>query len=355
MNALFINAYGEQACGVWQFGMNLYAILKDSENISWRYGEAILPKLKEGTVVLRPPSEITVRPPASRDGIGAYPVVPLADMKDRVDWVLYNWSSLMGGWLNEAPFPWFKKQAVIYHDGEVAEQYDAIFFSSPLATMSGKWHIIGRPIPCVNPLSRFSGENRSTPSQLTIGCHGFRGAWADEVVKRVMQEFEGARIRLQLPASEYCDPEGTYARAMADRCRAMVAGSSTQLMINHNFLTQPQLLDWLYENHLNCYIRPLNSWRGISSAPDAALAVNKPLAVNCSSAFRHLHQLKPSIVIDESSLTEILGNGLSPLINFKQRYCNPEIIRNQVESVMLAPNLSARPSEHLQIQPGDPI
>lgn len=304
MNALFVNAYGEQACGVHQFGRNLYAILKDSNKITWSYCE--------------PQTE------------GNLMAVALACLPD---WILFNWSSVMGGWLNEAPFSWLKQQALVFHDGQVNDRFNAVFFSDPTSQLEGKWHVLGRPIPYVNPLLY---ANRPKNSQLTIGCHGFLGAWADEVVKRVMQEFEGARIRLQLPYSIYCDPDGTQARSMADRCREMTRNSATKLMVNHNFLNQAQLLDWLGANDLNCYIRPLNPWRGVSSAPDAALAVNKPIAVNCCSAFRHLHNLKPSIVVDQSSLMEILGNGLAPLIAFKQQWCDPEIIRNQVESVLLA-------------------
>ncbi len=303
MKALFVNAYGVQECGVWQFGKNLYDILQLSTKLQWKYCE-----------------------PESRGNLMAFAQIYDPDV------ILYNWSSIMGGWLEEAPFSFFKKQAMVFHDGEVSDKFEAVFFADPTAKLDGKWHVIGRPIPQIDQfLYSVSGKN----SQFTVGCHGFLGAWADEVVKRVMHEFEAARIRLLLPYSKYCDPDGNVARAVADKCRHMVKGTDTQLMISHSFLTQVQLLDWLSANDLNCYIRPLDPWRGVSSAPDAALAVRKPIAVNVCSAFRHLHNLKPTIVVDHSSLMDIVGHGLAPFVKFKQDWCDPDKIRNQIESVFL--------------------
>lgn len=305
MNALFVNAYGERACGVWQFGVNLYNVLRESEQVHWVY--------------LEPQTAGNLMSVA---------------MGQECDVVLYNWSSIMGGWLQNAPFPWIKKQALVFHDGEASEKFDAVFFADPTAVLTGKWHVIGRPLPTLSSIRYVVHAKNAWPGPI-VGCHGFIGAWADEVVKRVMQEFEWATIRLLLPYSAYCDPQGIAAKATAATCRRMVEGKTISLEISHEFLPQEKLLDWLSMNDINCYIRPLNNWRGVSSAPDCALAVKRPLAVNCCSAFRHLHHLKPSIVVDESSLLDILGNGLSPFVDWKKKWCDPEVIREQVENVLL--------------------
>lgn len=298
--ALFIN-YPEPACGVAQFGRNLWQILKDSQEIEWHYAE--------------PQTVGELRT------VAAFP---------EPDFILYNWQSGQGGFLAGAPFDWLSaKQYLVYHDNDVDEsRWSGILFSDPDMPSHGKWHSIGRPIP------KYCAPLPNKNSQFTVGCNGFLGAWADEVVKRVMQEFEAVRIRLLLPYSAYCDPNGDKARAMAERCRAMVKGTDIALNISHNFLEQSQLLDWLAANDLNCYIRPLNNWRGVSSAPDCALAVRKPMAVNCCQAFRHLHNLQPSIVVDESSLMDIIGNGLSPLVKLYSAW-SPENIRKDVETVLL--------------------
>jgi hypothetical protein len=304
VNALFVN-YPEPACGVAQFGRNLWAILKDSGRVRWHYAE-----------------------PSTVGELRTYSSMPDPDV------VVYNWQSGQGGFLNEAPFSWLNaQQYLVYHDNDINENaWSGIFFSDPAMTPRGNWHVIGRPLPAFNKLS-----DRPVNATPTFGCHGFLGTWADQVVHRVMQEFEYAKIRLSLPYATYGDSHGDAARAMADRCRNMVVNNpGITLEISHDFLHLPQLLEWLAANDMNVYIRPTSMhWRGVSSAPDSALAVNRPIAVNKCSAFRHLHNLSPSICIEDRSLIEIFSNGLSPLVGFKAKWCSPEIIRDQIECVLM--------------------
>lgn len=304
MNCIFVN-YPEPKCGVVQFGRNLWGVLKDSGNVRWSYAEpTTVGELRSVTSMPEP------------------------------DAVLYNWQGGQGGFLADAPFPWLSaKQYLVYHDLAVDEsKWDGILFSDPTMTPRGKWHVLGRPLPEYH-LPRTVGRSEMP----VFGCNGFIGAWADQVVHRVMQEFEYARIRLNLPFARYGDADGSQARAMADRCRNMVVNNpGIKLEISHDFLPQPELLNWLAANDLNLYIRPSNmNWRGVSSAPDSALAVNRPMAVNKCNAFRHLHNLKPSICVEDHSLLEIIGNGLSPLVEFKAKWCDPEVIRRQVEEAIL--------------------
>lgn len=302
LNAIFVNPTNP-VCGVHAYGVNLFHNLEGSTRCRWTYLEP--------------------------ENIGA---LRAAASMPSPDAVVYNYSSLIGSFLSEAPFSWINcPQAFVFHDAEVNERFDAIFFSDPTFTPYGKWHVLGRPLPKAPSL--IVPDRTKLP---TFGVHGFLGAWADQLVHRVTQEFENANIRLLLPYARYGDANGDAARAMADRCRSMVNNSAITLEISHDFLPQPQLLEWLASNDMNVYIRPPEmQWRGVSSATDSALAVNRPIAINKSSAFRHLHSLSPSICVEDSSLTEIFSNGLSPLVAFKAKWCEPEVIREQVESVLM--------------------
>lgn len=305
MNALFVNGSTEPQCGVNQFGKNLYAILAGSNNIQWAYHEATT--------------------------VGAFRAVTSMPSPGAV---LYNWQGGQGGILADAPFPWLRcPQSLVYHDLAVDEnKWDAILFSDPTFTPRGKWHVIGRPLP------QFDIPNVKMPLKLpTFGVHGFLGAWSDQVVHYVTQGFENAAIRLSLPFAKYGDSDGSKAMAMAERCMSMVANHpGIRLKITHDFLEPEALVFWLSQNDVNCYFRPGDmNWRGISSAPDFALAANKPIAINRCNAFRHLHGLSPSICIEDSSLTDIFSNGLSPLTAFKARWCDPQVIRDQVERVLM--------------------
>lgn len=304
MRALFCNT-SEPRCGVHVYGSNLYDILKDSQTIHWDYyGGCCLP--------------------------------PMSTLR-RFDLILYNWSSLIGGWMQAAPMKGLGKQVFIFHDGPVSDGFDAILFSDPTMTQNGKWHSIGRPIPQVkNPLCQPQFQSASQHwKRPIVGVYGFIGAWADQVVSRAVKEFEYATIALSLPFSTFCDPDGIQARAMASRCREMTSGTGVDLQISHDFMDGDQLVAWLARNDLNCFVRPVDmNWRGVSSAPDYALAARRPIAVNKCNAFRHLHGLSPSICVEDTSLSEILITGLSPLVPLYSKW-HPDEIRKQVETVLL--------------------
>lgn len=305
MIALFVNGSTEPQCGVNQFGKNLYAVLGESNRINWCYCEAQTKEWFESAVNALAP-----------------------------DFILYNWQAGQGGILSGAPFQGDAKQCLVYHDLAVNEEkWDAIFFADQTIQSHGKWHVIGRPLPAKSSRLFKPMDGVYHP---VVGVHGFIGAWADQVVWRVMQEFEIATIRLSLPFAKYGDADGKMATAMAERCMTMVSNNSgIGLEISHEFMPAEALTEWLSSNDLNCYIRPCDmQWRGVSSAPDFALAANRPFAVNRCSAFRHLHNLSPSICIEDSSLTDIFANGLSPFIDFKNKWCDPQIIRNQIEDVL---------------------
>lgn len=226
-----------------------------------------------------------------------------------------------------APFPVPAKQCALFHDGAISEQFDAILFSDPTMPSSGKWHSIGRPIPTY-PLGH---HNSAT---VTIGVHGFLGAQAHHVVAAAIREFSYATVRLSLPYSTFCDPSGHAARSYAQACRNMASNTGITIEVTHDFMPPDLLVWWLSENTVNCYFRDLAPWRGISSAPDSALAARRPLAVNKCSAFRHLHNCTPSICVEDSSLKDIIANGLKPLEPLYEQW-SAENVRRQVEDVLL--------------------
>jgi hypothetical protein len=299
VNALFIQNQDPE-CGVFQMGWNLFQILNESQRIRWEYYDL--------------------------------PTTPPLNVLRRFDVLLYNWSPLIGGWISAAPLAIPPRQFSICHGEPMDEsKWDGILFPGETAPLTGKWHAIGRPLPHYIPTPVYLHVE-----QPIIGVHGFMGAWADGVVKLVLEQFERATVRLHLPFSKFCDPFGVQATTMANLCRDMVLGSGVKLDISHDFLPQSKLLDWLAQNDLNCYVRPADMiWRGVSSAPDCALAARKPIGVSRCNAFRHLHGLSPSICVEDHTLTEIISDGLSPLIPLYQRWLD-ETVRSEVESVLLA-------------------
>jgi len=136
------------------------------------------------------------------------------------------------------------------------------------------------------------------------------------LVSLVQQEFDEARIRLHIPFDDVDDRNGYHALAIAERCRSLVTKAGIKLDINHEFLSRQELLDFLAGNTLNAFLYNTHQVQRISSAVDVALAVQRPIAVNRCEAVRHLKSAAPSIFIENASLTQIIEDGIAPIIPF---------------------------------------
>lgn len=302
-SVLFVNTT-EPRCGVHQYGQNLYDAIGDS--------------LRYAVYYHQPESERALQ---------------MAARLHQADVIIYNWSPNIGGWMGGSPFqPYARHHIAVYHDGHIPhESFDAILFSDPTMPQHSNWYPIGRPVP------RWEVQDLPMrPKDIPwIGINGFLGAWAVIGVRQILHEFPKCKLRLHLPAAVYGDPDGAQAAAQIQACANLVAlRPETTLEVRREFLPMPELLQWLSDNDLNVYARDAAApWRGVSSVLDPALAVRRPIAVNLCSAFRHVHNLQPSICIEHNSLRTILENGVVPLLPLYKTW-GPEAVRRQVEDVL---------------------
>lgn len=158
-------------------------------------------------------------------------------------------------------------------------------------------------------------NEHSMPAIPTIGSFGFgtTGKGFERLITEVQSSFDRAVIRLSIPASSFYDANGSRGRAIAERCRDLVVKPGIQLEVSHDFLEDQQLLDFLAQNSLNAFLYDYQNGRGLSSAVDYALAVERPIAVTRSSMFRHILGTASPITIEDSPLSDILARGFSPL------------------------------------------
>lgn len=125
-------------------------------------------------------------------------------------------------------------------------------------------------------------------ARFTVGSFGFAvgGKMFGEITTAVAKEFPGALVRLRVPSAHYGDDAGALARATAEGVRN--TGADVELQIEHDFLTEPELIRWLQGNDLNVFFYDYNPGRGISSVLDYAIAARRPIAINGSQMFRHV-------------------------------------------------------------------
>ena len=158
------------------------------------------------------------------------------------------------------------------------------------------------------------------PVVTTIGSFGFATPKKgfEKIVGLVQKEFDKAIIRLNMPAADFGDKDGSNARKIAAQCKSLITKPNISLEVSHDFLDKDQLLGFLAGNSMNVFLYEGSAGRGISSATDNALAVKKPIAVSGSSMFRHILGAQPSVNADTVPLKTILQNGFEPLYNISK-------------------------------------
>jgi len=161
-------------------------------------------------------------------------------------------------------------------------------------------------------------NNVPLPSKPMIGSFGFgtpkKGF--ENIVRLVQQEFDEAVIRFNIPAADFGeDRDGAKAVAIAERCKALIMKPGIELIVTHNFMDNKTLLDYLAQNTVNIFLYEHNetSGRGLSSAVDNAMAVQRPVAVSNAVMFRHIFDADPSICVTKENLKTIIHNGFAPL------------------------------------------
>lgn len=275
--------------------------------------------------------------------------------------VLYNHYPFTMPWLN----PEFTRdqripQVGIMHevtqdDADCADTslFDAYLCPDPtLIPTNPICHVIPRLIPTYI-------NTKPLPKTPIIGTFGF--AFSDKgferIVDRVQEEFDEAIILIHAPKNDLVESD---AEAILNTCRARLSKPGIQIVANTKFLTKQQLLELLSSVSINVFFYDEYKNKGISSAVEKAMAVQRPVAVNRAGMFRHLHKVSPSVCIEDRSLRSIMNTGISPLVPFFHEWSPASFLRT-VESTfdkILAPSLprkeaSASKIRHEEPQPSD--
>lgn len=208
-----------------------------------------------------------------------------------------------------------------YMDQQMADTLDDQYF---------QYYIYGDPTlvetnPRVFKTGRLIKEYINTkpiPKIPIIGSYGFGGAVKgfDYLVELVQKEFDEAIIRLNIPPNGVNDKFGRIARYIAEECYKKIRKPGIKLEISHEFFDDDQLLNFLASNTLNAFLYKDTKAIVLASAPDWALAVQRPIAVTKSHLFRHFNHVEPSIYIEERSLKEIIEAGYEPLKHLTQEW-----------------------------------
>ena len=223
-------------CGVADYGIRLFNILKPHFDITFREVEGI------------------------------------EDCKpDGYDIILYNYHHATLDFIKDGVLnPAFKHYA-IFHEGPLHWTPDKVIDTS------------------IRPIIE-DAEILPLLPDFTIGSFGF--GFPDKnfpgICQRVKEQFSAATIRLNIPFADYGDRDGYLAKREVERCLEVLAGTDIKLEVSHDYKTQSELIKWLSQHHVNLFLYYASHGRGMASATDYALSAYRPIGVSDSEMFRHL-------------------------------------------------------------------
>jgi SAM-dependent methyltransferase len=289
-NTVLIVSHNKKQCGIHQYGLNIFEALRKSTRYSFAYAECS--------------SEVELKNAA----INTNPSL-----------IIYNYYPATMPWLNPGITRFFSvPQLGIMHEVTQQEADNA-------GNVLFDFHLCPDPTLIENSPSVFKTKRlvppyintTPIPEEIKVGSFGFgfSDKGFERLVEQVQNEFDQATIVFRMPAH----PDqggGNHATDTATRCRNLISKPGIKLKIDHGFYSNSELLDFLASNTINAFFYDVNKERGISSVIDYALAVQRPIAITRSGMFRHISSTKPSICIENSTLKEIIGNGVAPLVHF---------------------------------------
>lgn len=292
---LYLNHKPSQ-CGVYDFGQSTGEVLPASQKFQFIYAEVSSAAEAHAEVVKHEPQAI-----------------------------LLNWHPSTMPWLRDAvASAWCRPIGTSCHDACYPAITHAHLHLDPTFPECWEHFRIGRLIP------KYEAPDQPPHEVPVIGSFGFGFGHKGfhRLVGLVNQEFDSAVIRLHMAAATFGDTEGGSARQLADLCRVTCKPGIT-LEVTHDYMSRPELLDWLAGNTVNCFLYDtMYATRGIASVADLALAVRRPIAISQSWGFRHMTVAKDLISIEASSLRDIIARGNEPLKQFQEAWTDLNLIRD---------------------------
>lgn len=301
MNVFVINN-STQNCGVYQYGKRFGSIASKSKKYNFMYYE--VNSEEEFTKLYE------IHKPKA---------------------VIYNYLAGTMPWLNGGIIHTCRQQGVkqytIVHNSHY-DGFDYYLHQNPYHP-----NVDDRNFALARPLFDYqSPKIERDDDTLHIGTFGFgfKCKYIDEICKIVNEQITDRKVQINLHLTEsHYSPNWDTIETIKQDCFNQITHDNIKLNITHDFLTDEEMLKFLFKNDLNIFFYekyPDNYYNGISSTIDYALSVKKPLAICESNMFSHIWDVQPSICVENNSLLSIIENGFSPLEEKYNLWTNEKFI-----------------------------
>jgi hypothetical protein len=306
-NILFFN-HKVKNCGVYQYGVRLYDILKKSSDVCYIYREI--------------------------DCFEEYQAV-LSETENTYA-IIYNYHCSTMSWLTSLTIQKNVKNIGIPHESP-NDLFDILCnidpnepdnnkttFSIPRPIYENVEEIIKNSPVSSDCVAQFIYED--TDSNIPIfGSFGFgflnKGFY--KIVDLINNEFDNAVIKFVIPIAHF-DPDNETVHRMREFCINANRKPGIKLMIMHEFLTTEEILLFLSKNTMNIFLYDHMEGRGISSAIDYAISAKRPIGISDSCMFRNVYS--DSVCLYKSSIQDCMNNSERHFSTFLEKYNHNNVI-----------------------------
>lgn len=306
MSALFLN-HNVINCGVYQYGKRLNQILQ--KDIEHKYIYKEITSYEEYHSII-----------CEFDNVCA---------------IIYNYHLATMPWLNDTNIQHRVKNIGISH--ECPEHlFDIVCDLDPSQQPASNRFILPRPIyenvdevilssPTPNGNIEsfiYSFTDSNIPIFGSFGF-GFKNKGFDKIVTLVNEQYDNAVIKFVIPIANF-DPDPYTIHKMYDSCIQANIKEGINLIITHEFLSDSDILRFLKSNTINLFMYDELHGRGISSAIDYALSVNRPIGISNSHMFRHIYS--DDFCVYKNTIEECITKSEPHVNKLREAYSNDNVI-----------------------------
>jgi hypothetical protein len=302
-NVLFVN-HKIKKCGVYQYGVRLFTILKESEKINWVFKE-----------------------------MDCYDEYINEVHNTAYDLIFYNYHHQIMQWLNPFNIQKRVKNIGLQHDLVENDIFDTTLRLDCTLDERPNRYNIQRPIfenvdkllenytPFSEEFAEFLnyGKDRNIPIFGSFGF-GFKRKNFDQIVKYVCDNCDEAIIKFVMP----CADTEQFDAYIIDECISEMKKPGVNLLINHDFVDEIDIVKFLQTTSMNIFMYETHISAGVSSVIDYALSVKTPIAITNSSWFRHIYS--EEIDVGVNNLNHILKHSSSVCDKYREKYSNKNLI-----------------------------
>jgi hypothetical protein len=306
MNILFLNHKVKQ-CGVYQYGLRLFEILKKTDDIHYIYIE--VENSHEYNIAL-------INNPNCKS-------------------IIYNYHGSTMSWLNQHTIQRKVKNIGIPHES-FNDFFDIVCNIDPNEREYVNRYSIPRPIyenidemlqnytPSTDSIKEFIEYSEEGVPVFGSFGFGFNNKGFDRIVKMVTEQYENAIIKLVIPCAFFDPNSNNTPIIMKNRCIQQNIKPSIKLMITHEFFSTEDILKFLQSNTMNLFLYDYLHDRGISSTIDYAISVKKPLGISDSYMFRNIYS--DAICLYKTSISNCLDNSVNYYTKYLTEYSHDNMI-----------------------------